>query len=171
DPENDSVTTASADNYFELVDGFRMYGGGTVGGMGAYYQKLSDPELLERAETDPLATLDALSEMTLYDMEFSFEDKSIVDKAFTLASAMMGQDADTLRSQAQLGLGFAPLAAGEIGIDPAILTELASAASSFLADPGTLTVKLDPETPITAAVFEDPSQITKASLGFSAKSE
>lgn len=168
DPDTDTITSQPGSNFFALEDGFRMSGGGKVSGMTEYFEALADPSFLGAVENDPTAIVGALSSMNIHNMEMTLEDDSIVERAFTLASAMSGQDADTLRGQAQMGLGFAPLAAGEIGIDPAILTELAGALSSFLAEPGTLTIKLDPDAPLSVDSFSDPSQITKTSLGFSA---
>ena len=168
DPDTDTVTSSASGNYFALKDGFRLSGGGKMSGISAMYKTLSDPAVLRSADADPTAFLGALSELTVHDMEFTFEDDSIIEKGFQLAAAMSGQDADTLKGQAQMGIGFLPLMAAQSGVDAALLTELSGALSSFLADPGTLTIKLDPEAPVTAALFEDPTQITKDALGFSA---
>ncbi|MEM7663737.1 MAG: hypothetical protein AAF292_15960 [Pseudomonadota bacterium] len=171
DPDTDTVNTSAAGNYFALKDGFRLSGGGQLSGVSDFYGAFTDPEFLEAADSDPTAMLGALSSLTLYDMEIVFEDQSIFEKGLQLAAAMSGEDPESLKGQMQLGVGFLPLMGAQAGIDAEILTELSGALSSFLADPGTLTLKFDPETPVTADTFADPSQITKSSLGFSASAE
>ncbi|MEM9667921.1 MAG: hypothetical protein AAF950_03275 [Pseudomonadota bacterium] len=171
DPDADTITTAASDNYIALKDGFKLSGGGKFSGVSDFYANLGDPEFLEAADANPSAVLGALSSLSLYDLELVFEDQSILEKGFQFAAAMMGEDAESLKGQAQLGVGFLPLMGAQAGIDAEILTELSGALSTFLAEPGTLTLKLDPETPVTAALFEDPTQITKASIGFSATAE
>jgi len=165
DPDADTFSSKAKDNYFALEDGFKLSGGGAFSGLAALYSKLSeegaDPE-------DPTFMLEALSAMTLENMEISFEDNSIVEKAFTLAGAMSGQDAEGMRAQAIAGVAFLPLAAGQAGVDPAIAAELGGALSKFLNDSGTLTLKLNPNSPISMSDFSDPSEITKDALGFSA---
>ncbi|MEM8636052.1 MAG: hypothetical protein AAGF33_13840 [Pseudomonadota bacterium] len=168
DPDTDRLET---NGYAELADGFKLGFDYDVNGFGSFIQAANSPEVQEAAVTDPTAFLDAVSSLALNDMEIVFEDQSILEKGFQLAGAMMGEDPESLKGQAQLGVGFLPLMGAQAGIDAEILTELSGALSSFLADPGTLTLKLDPESPVTADTFADPSQITKASLGFSASAE
>jgi len=165
DPDADTMSSTSKDNYFALEDGFKFSGGGAFSGLSALYSKLSE----EGADTeDPAFMLEAFSAMTLQNMEISFEDNSIVEKAFTLAGAMSGEDAEGIRAQAIAGVAFLPLAAGQAGVDPAIAAELGGALSKFLNDSGTLTLKLNPKAPISVSDFSDPSEITKDALGFSA---
>ena len=171
DPEADAVTSRSAGNYLELVDGFRLSGGGKISGLAEYNRQIAELALSDEAGTDPAAALEPFSSLSLYDMEIMIEDKSIVERAFTAIAAMNGDTPENMKAQAQMSLGCLPMLAAPSGIDPAILTELSGALSSFLAKPGTLTIKLDPEAPITGASFTEPSQVTKASLGFSAKAE
>ena len=164
-PDADTFSSNAKDNYFALEDGFKLSGGGAFSGLAALYSKFgeegADPE-------DPAFMLEALSAMTLENMEISFQDNSILEKAFTLAGAMSGQDAEGMRAQAIAGVAFLPLAAGQAGVDPAIAAELGGALSKFLNESGTLTLKLSPQTPISVGDFSDPSEITKDALGFSA---
>jgi hypothetical protein len=58
-------------------------------------------------------------------------------------------------------------------IDPAVVTELATALSSFVTEPKVLTISLAPKAPIKAQAFvdaaSDPAKVlTKETLGFSA---
>ncbi|MEL6259223.1 MAG: hypothetical protein AAFQ67_09220, partial [Pseudomonadota bacterium] len=68
---------------------------------------------------------------------------------------------------AQMAVGFLPLMAGDSGVDPAILSEVSASLASFLANPGVIEVKLNPETPIALGDVSDPSLLTKETLGFS----
>lgn len=168
DPDTDRV---SSSGYAELADGFRLAMDYDLNGIGSFAQAVNSPEVQDAVASDPSALLGAMSSLALNDMELVFEDQSILDKGFQFAAAMTGEDADSLKGQAQLGVGFLPLMGAQAGIDAEILTELSGALSSFLAEPGTLTLTFDPETPVTADMFQDPTQITKASLGFSASAE
>ena len=94
-----------------------------------------------------------------------------VERGFTAAAAMTGQDAEGLRVQATAGVAALPLLAGQAGVDPGLAAELGGALSKFLDQSGTLSLKFEPETPLTAADFEDPSALTKDRLGFSAETK
>ena len=66
---------------------------------------------------------------------------------------------------------MAPMMAQGSGGDMALVTEATTALSSFINDGGTLTLKLDPSTPLSvASIMEnpDPAAYTKDLLGFSA---
>lgn len=168
DPDADTFETTASNNYLALEDGFKMSFGGSFSGLTEYYQKMADASI---ATAGPQATLAALGELTLNGFEFQFEDDSFVDRAFTTAAAMSGQDAEALRAQAISGAAALPFMAGSMGVDPALATELGGAIASFLEDPETLTIRFDPDTPVTATDFEDPTTLTKARLGFSASSK
>lgn len=170
DHETDRVTADAASNYFELEDGFRISMGGDFGGLGAFYSNLAENDL-DELENSPLSFATMLSELNLHGLELTFKDDSFVDRVFTAAAARDGGNPDDMKIQAKQMLGLAPLFAGEAGVDVDIVTELTGALGSFISDPGTLTLKLAPETPISADMLEDPTQLTKDILGFSASSK
>lgn len=170
DPDADTVESRVGDNYLALEDGFKLSIGGAFGGLSDYYTALSD-SVGEDADVGPEATLAALGKLSLNQFELRFEDDSIVDRAFTTAAAMSGQEAAAMRSQAIAGAAALPFLAASAGVDGAMATELGGAIASFLETPGTLTIKMDPTTPLTATDFEDPTQLTKTRLGFSASSK
>lgn len=170
DPEADIATFEASQNYVSVTDGFSFRTGGKVEGYSAYAKSFANLDFTAD-EPDMGVIQEAVSNLVLHNLEFTLEDDSIVDRAFNLAAAQSGQDPAALRGQAQMAVGFLPLMAGESGVDPELLTEVSGALSSFLAEPGTLTLKLAPEAPISAASFTDPSQITKDALGFSATAE
>lgn len=165
-PDDDSMNMQAKGNYFALEDGFKLSSGASISGVSKYYTKLSEGG--PAAAEDPEFMLEALGEMSLNGLEISFEDNSIIDKGFTMAGAMSGQDAKGMRDQAIAGVAFLPLMAGQAGVDPAIAAEIGGALSSFLNESGTLTLKLSPNAPLTANDFTDPSALTKDRLGFSA---
>jgi len=170
DHETDRVTADAASNYFELEDGFRISMGGDFGGLGAFYDSLADSDL-EDLDESPLGFATMLSELNLHGMELTFKDDSFVDRVFAAAAARSGDSPDDMKTQAKQMLGMAPLFAGEAGVDVNIVTELTGALGAFISDPGTLTLKLDPQTPISADMLENPTQLTKDVLGFSASSK
>jgi hypothetical protein len=170
DHETDRVTADVASNYFELEEGFRLSMGGDFGGLGAFYGSLAESDLNE-LENSPLGFAAMLSELNLHGLELTFKDDSFVDRIFAAAAARDGSAPDDMKTQAKQMLGLAPLFAGEAGVDVDIVTELTGALGSFISDPGTLTLKLDPATPISADMLEDPTQLTKDALGFSASAK
>ncbi len=169
DPDADILTMAADSNFITLADGFTMKYGGKIEGYSEYARSAASLSFEDEPDLDLLQ--EAISDLIFHDFELTLVDNSIMDRGFNLAAAQTGQDVEALRAQAQGVMAFLPLAAGESGVDPAILTELAQALSGFISEPGELTIKLDPSEPVSAASFVDPSQITKDSLGFSAKNE
>ncbi|MEO0713517.1 MAG: hypothetical protein AAFY37_06350 [Pseudomonadota bacterium] len=176
DPETDILTYEAGENYFGLADGFTLNTGGKIEGYKAYSASLgdlmADPAALENG--DPTAMMGAFSSLVVHNFELQFDDNSFVDRMFNLAAAQSGEDPAQLRNQAVMMTSMAPMMAAGAGIDGALATEFAGAISSFLSEPGTLTLKVAPETPLNiGALIEsgDPSSLTKDSLGFSASNE
>ena len=94
-----------------------------------------------------------------------------MNRVFNAYAAQSGQDPEQMRQQMASMAQMAPMMAQGSGVDMAIVSELATAVSAFISDPGTLTLKLNPEEPLSAetlATMEDPSMLTKDYLGFSA---
>lgn len=173
DPDADRLTLAAGDNTLELKDGFSMKFGGDFGGYKAYgaaLQNLDFAEMAEGGEPDPAFMQDALSALALHGLEIEIDDNSMVDRIFNLVAAQSGEDPQAVRNQAVGMIGMAPMMAGGMGIDMNIVTEATTALTAFLQSPGTLSIKLDPEAPLSAETFaamEDPSALTKETLGFS----
>ncbi|MEL6956527.1 MAG: hypothetical protein AAFO88_07795, partial [Pseudomonadota bacterium] len=97
-----------------------------------------------------------------------------VDRAFNLYAAQSGEDPTAVRQQAVSMIQLAPMMAAGAGVDMTIVTEFTTAAAAFLQEPGTLTISLDPQEPLSMATFEniqDPSMITKDMLGLSVTHE
>lgn len=175
DPDTDIFDFEAAGNYLELVNGAKFSFGGKVEGYSAYAQDISTAfnfdDLAAGAEPDPMAMTDALGKLTFHNFEFSIADASLLDRALNAAATAQGADPTEMKSQIGMGLGMAPMMAQGSGIDMALVSEATTALSSFIDEGGTLTFKLDPDTPLSmAALMEnpDPTALTKDTLGFSA---
>ncbi|MEM0986816.1 MAG: hypothetical protein AAGJ32_11250 [Pseudomonadota bacterium] len=173
DPDTDRLTMEPGDNTIALKDAFEVKFGADLGGYKAYgaaFQNLDLEGMAEEGAPDPTLMQDAVSALSLYGLELEFDDNSMVDRIFNVLAAQSGEDPQAMRTQAIGFLGMAPMMASGAGVDMNIVTEATTAISAFLQSPGTLTIKLDPETPLSAETFEgldDPSGLTKEILGFS----
>ncbi len=175
DPDQDIVSFDAAGNYIELVDGAKISFGGKIEGYAEANRKMGaamDFEALSSgAEPDPMAMQEAFSGLTFHNFEMSIADNSLLDRAFNAAATAQGADPTELKSQIGMGLAMAPMMAQGSGVDMALVTEATTALGSFINDGGTLTLKLDPATPLSVASImanPDPAAYTKETLGFSA---
>lgn len=175
DPDQDIVSFDAGSNYIELVDGAKFSLGGKIEGYSAYAQDLAGAfdieELTAGAEPDPAAMTNALGKLTFHNFEMSIDDNSLLDRAFNAAATAQGADPAEMKSQIGMGLAMAPMMAQGSGVDMALVTEATTALSSFISEGGTLTFKLNPETPLSvASIMEnpDPAAYTKDVLGFTA---
>ena len=176
DAENDIVSYTADNNYLTLKDGFTLSYGGKMEGYSAYSKSLAQAMESEGfANNSPDQFMqDALGKLTIHGFELSFEDDSFVDRMFNLAAAQSGEDPQQMRNQLVSMMAMAPMMAAGAGVDMEIATEASTALSSFIADPQTLTIKVDPEEPLNIGQMieaGDPAAITKSSLGFSASNE
>src|SRR3990167_2272270 len=114
-----------------------------------------------------------MESLEIHQLELALDDDGILDRALNAYAAQSGEDPAAVRSQLSGMFAMAPMFAQGTGIDVAVVTELATALSSFVTEPKTLTITLAPKTPIKAQSFvdatEDPTKtLTKDALGFSA---
>ena len=167
DETTDLTTYVKGQNFWELKDGFRIDFGAQYAGAKAM--------AAAGASDDPSDMLgDTLDNMIIHNMELVVDDDGFMDRAFNAYAAQSGQDPQEIRNQLTGMLAMAPMMAAGSGIDAELLTEASTALSSFVSDPKTLTIKLAPAEPLamsTLAEMEDPSALTKESLGFSAANE
>lgn len=174
DPDKDMVTIAEGKNFWKLEDGFRVDFSGKYEGASAFAAAQAKP-VADDGPADPGAQMqEALQKMLIHNFRMSFDDNGFVDRAFNAYAAQSGQDPQQLRSQTAGMMAMAPMMAAGAGIDPELAGEAATAMSSFLTDPKTLTITLAPAKPLRVAEFvemEDPSALTKTALGFTAKNE
>ena len=175
DPDKDIVSFDAKKNYFELVDGAKFSFGGKLEGYNAYTKEVGTSfnfaDLAEGAEPDPAAMQAAMGKLTIHGFELSIKDDSLLDRGFNAAATMQGQDPEQMKQQIGMGLAMAPMLLGDSGVDMTLVSEATGALSKFVSDGGTLTIKLDPKTPLSVASMmenPDPASFTKDSLGFSA---
>ncbi|MDP1554636.1 MAG: hypothetical protein Q8L84_04175 [Hyphomonas sp.] len=174
DPDADIVTLAKGKNYWRLNDGFKLDFSAKYAGTKA----LAAAQVASLEENaDPEAMLTSVMEnVVIHQLEFALDDDGIVDRALNAYAAQSGEDPAAVRSQISGMFAMAPMFAASTGIDTVVVTELATALSSFVTAPKTLTISLAPKTPIKAQAFvdaaSDPSKkLTKDSLGFSASNK
>ena len=171
DPDADLMTLVKGKNYWRLDEGFKLdlsakYAG-TKAIAAAQAQSLDET-------ADPGAMLNTVMDsLVVHQVELSLDDDGIVNRAINAYAAQSGEDPAAVRSQLSGVFAMAPMVASGTGIDPAVVTELAQALSSFVNDPKTLTISLAPKTPVKAQAFADAAsdpekKLTKESLGFSA---
>lgn len=171
DPDADIVTLEKGKNYWRLQDGFKL----------DFSAKYAGTKAIAAAQTasldenaDPEAMLNSvLQNVVIHQFEFALDDDGMLDRALNAYAAQSGEDPAAVRSQLSGMFAMAPMFASGTGIDTPVVTELATALSSFVTEPKTLTISLAPKTPIAAQAFADaaadPSKkLTKDTLGFSA---
>ncbi len=175
DPDLDIIEFKSRSNYLELVDGARFSFGGKIEGYSAYAAETASAMdftgMAYGMEPDPMAMAAALGKITIHDLEFAIKDDGLVNRILGLIAVQTNTDPEALKSQVSMGLSMAPMMASSSGIDMALVTELATAVGSFIADPLTLRIALEPAEPLSLAGLiadPDPATITKDRLGFSA---
>ena len=171
DPGSDLTTYVKGQNFWELKDGFRIDFAMKYAGA----KEMAAAEQAQAAYASPGDVLDeTLQKMVLHNIELTIDDDGFLDRAFNAYAAQSGQDPQELRNQVTGLLAMAPMMAAGSGIDAQLITEASTALSSFVSDPKTLTLKMAPAEPLalsTLAEMEDPSLITKESLGFEASNE
>ena len=106
--------------------------------------------------------------ITINDFALTLEDKSLLDRAFKFAAEMQGTEPAQLRAMATGMLGMATMQAGQMGLDPELVSDTVGALSSFIESGGTFEIAMKPETPLVVGSVEDPSVLTKGALGWSA---
>ena len=171
DPDADLVTLVKGKNYWKLNEGFKL----DVSAKYAGTKAIAAAQVASLDESaDPEAMLNAVMEnVVVHGIEIALDDDGILDRSINAYAAQSGEDPAALRSQLSGMFAMAPMFAAGTGIDPAIVTELATALSSFVTEPKVLTISLAPKAPIKAQAFvdaaSDPSKaLTRETLGFSA---
>ncbi|MBU1287834.1 MAG: hypothetical protein KJ871_08935 [Alphaproteobacteria bacterium] len=174
DPDKDMVTIAKGKNFWKLEDGFRVDFSGQYEGASAMAAAQAKATAAD-APADPGSMMqDAMDKLAIHNFQLAIDDDGFLARGFNAYAAQSGEDPQQLRSQAAGMMAMAPMMAGGSGIDMELASELATALSSFITDPKTLTITLAPAKPLRLAEFsemDDPSALTKTALGFTAKNE
>lgn len=171
EPAGDLTTYVKGKNYWELKDGFRVDFSMKFAGAKA----MAAAEQAQTLNPDPTAVLGStIDNMILHDVEFAIDDNGFLNRALNAYAAQSGEDPQQVRNQLTGIIAMGPVFAASSGIDPELVTEISTALSSFVTAPKTLTIKMAPAEPLamsTLANLEDPSALTKESLGFAAANE
>lgn len=168
DPDTDILTLPAGQNYIQLDDGFKLDFSAKYAGTRAIAAASA------YSETDPDAAMDSLmTELSFHQLGLALKDDGFFNRALNAYAAQSGEDPAQVRAQMTGLLAMAPMFVSGMGIDAAVVTELAGALSSFVQEPKTLTITLAPPAPLTPQALidatSDPSnKLTKASLGFAA---
>ncbi|MEH6693657.1 MAG: hypothetical protein V7675_01375 [Hyphomonas sp.] len=174
DPDKDMVTIAKGKNFWKLEDGFRVDFSGQYEGASAMAAAQAKATAAD-APADPGSMMqDAMDKLAIHNFQLAIDDDGFLARGFNAYAAQSGEDPQQLRSQAAGMMAMAPMMASGSGIDMELASELATALSSFITDPKTLTITLAPAKPLRLAEFsemDDPSALTKTALGFTAKNE
>jgi len=146
--EADRAYTDGA-NYFEMRDGFRVEAESDMSGLMAY--SLAALQMgYTMDEPGPEQVMSLLDPLVLRNFVFRLEDLSLLDRALTAASAMQGLPKEQLRMQAGAMITMGTMAA-PAEIPRALLTEFSTAMTNFIANGGTVEVRISPDNPVRIA--------------------
>jgi hypothetical protein len=120
----------------------------------------SDPAAL-------MALMMGILPLQLTDLDIEITDRKLVTLVMNNQAVSGGFTPEQFRSDIVGMVAASSVFMSDAGVDPVIAQEMTSAASAFLAGPGTLRIQLKPKTPLgVMSAFAMP--MTKDSLGFSA---
>ncbi|WP_420430546.1 hypothetical protein [Hyphobacterium sp.] len=147
--EDRAYTTG--ENYFELRDGFRVEVESDMSGLVAYsLAALQLNPAMDEVEPDFMYEL--LQPLMLHNFVFRLQDLSLLDRALTAGSAMQGVPKENLRMQAGGMVALATMAA-PAEIPRELLAEFSTAMTSFIAQGGTVEIRISPEEPISVGAL------------------
>ena len=166
DANNDTVELK--DHLITLKDGFKLsynYGATGVKAMTDKMQNLNDAASSQQV-------MSSLETLKLNGFQLRLEDDSIVERSLKLAAQMRGGTPESIKREMTVALALAPMMAGG-GLEGEMIGEMASAFGDFVKNGGTLSVVMDPKTPIALGDLTQGkgSGMTLDDLGFSAKAE
>ena len=173
DPETDIIETQKS--LLSIKDALTFSTTSKIAGMKELGDVMSnlDTEAFETGQQDPTQlAMDMYSKLDFHQMEIKLTDEGAINKALMFFAAQQGTEPEQLRQMASGMVAALPMMAANMGIDPALTSEIASAGSKFISEGGTLTLTFAPEEPFKVTSFMgDPTAITKDRLGFSATVE
>ncbi len=111
---------------------------------------------LEARGTGARGNSDALSnfqDMSINRMNLKITDYSMVEKGMAIAGEILGTSPKMTQMNARFGLMALPMM-GKTEADKELLSDVANVAADFLSEGGTLDIKMNPPTPITARDLE-----------------
>ncbi len=175
DPQTDLLTIIKGNNFFEIKDGFRLDFSAKYEGTKAAFADAGADTFNASPMNSPVRDT-----MRLHRLEIALNDDGMVDRALNLMATKEGVDPAEFRKDVRQKLqGFAAMSMmagfgdGEKSGQAQIVNELVGAVGSFIQKPKTLTIKLEPKTPIEASQLEamNLDGLNKRDLGFSASNK
>lgn len=145
--------TSTGQNALSLKDGFQLGFHQDFTGL-SQYSKAYTSWLSEGGKPGAMPPARVLDTLRIHEMTVSFEDRSLLDRMITQAASEQDISPDQVRAQARLfvALGLSFLS-GEI--PGAFANQLANGLMGLVGEGGTIIFALEPEHPISAAVFAD----------------
>lgn len=144
---SDDRAYTTGENYFEMRDGFRVEVESDMSGLIEYsLAALQMNPAMDEVEPDFM--FDMLRPLMLHNFVFRLEDLSLLDRALTAGSAMQGVPKENLRMQAGGMVALATMAA-PAEIPRELLAEFSTAITSFIAEGGTVEVRIAPDEPVS----------------------
>ena len=137
------------ENYFAMTDGFRVEIESDMTGLMAY--SLAAMEMgytMDEPSSEQIMSL--LEPLVLNSFVFRLEDQSLMDRALTAASAMQGMSKEQLRNQAGTMIALGTMGA-PAEIPRPLLTEFSTAMTDFIANGGSVEIRMTPDTPVSVA--------------------
>lgn len=105
--------------------------------------------------------------LQLTDLDIAITDSQLMKFILESQAAEAGQDIAAFRADLVAMIGASSVFLTDAGVDAAIASELTTAASAFMAGPGTLRIQLKPKTPL-GVMSAMATPLTKDNLGFTA---
>jgi hypothetical protein len=105
--------------------------------------------------------------LQLTDLDIAITDSQLMKFILESQAAEAGQDIAAFRADLVAMVAASSVFLTDAGVDAAIASELTTAASAFMAGPGTLRIQLKPKTPL-GVMSAMATPLTKDNLGFTA---
>jgi len=170
--DSNEDTIAVKDGLLSMKDGFKLsynYGASGVKAMTDKMQSLESGTMDSRESQANMQA--AMGDVKLSGLQLRLEDQSIVERGLKLAGKFRGASADQVKKEIKVALAFAPMMAS--GLEGEMLGEISGAFGTFIENGGTLSIVMDPKTPLSVSELANykGSQLTMDDIGFSAKAE
>ena len=161
-------TVELKDHLVTMKDGFKLsYNYGATG-----VKAMADSIAASGGNNSSSQLTAYLDTLKLNGFQLRLEDDSIVERSLQLAAQMRGGTPESIKREMTVALALAPMMAGG-GLEGEMIGEMASAFGDFVKNGGTLSIVMDPNTPIAIGELAKykGSDMTLEDLGFSAKAE
>ena len=171
--DSNKDTISVKDGRLSMKDGFALDYNYSASGLKAMTDQLAEMDKTGQNTRRGKAGIDAaMNDLKLSGFQMRLEDKSIVERGLKLAAEFRGASPSQVRKEIKVALALAPFAAGS-DLERDMIGEAGKAFGKFIDDGGTLSIVLDPKTPISAQELSNlkRSDMTLEELGFSARVE